>query len=148
VTILLPEEMTANGQARTETLHPSKAMTQVDPRIDQLEKRVEKIEDTISVKLQHIFEALEELRASGIGPGKDLEHAITAHNSTMLRVERLELKILDMERQAVNESRATERQFAKIDRQKAWVLGAWSAVAFFASAFGAVVTIALKTWIK
>lgn len=124
-------------------------------RLERLEKRVDKIEDSINVNLQRIFEALDEMRVSHaenkcpapgacVGLGKELEHAIVAHNATMLRVERLELAILKVEQLTIMESRNTERKFAQLDTQKAWILGAWSVVAFLASIIGAVAVIALR----
>lgn len=130
-----------------------------EDRIERLENRVDKIEDRINVNLQKIMEALEELRVASVkgacpapgacvGLGKELEHAITSHNATMLRVERLELKLLEMERMAMMESRRVENQFHKIDTQKAWVLGAWSVVALAASIVGALSVAVLNYYLK
>jgi hypothetical protein len=47
----------------------------------------------------------------------------------MLRVERLELELI------------------KLNQQKAWVIGAWSAIAFFSSVVGAIVAFVIsKIW--
>lgn len=124
-------------------------------RIERLENRVDKIEESINKHLQRIFESLEELRVHNAenkcpAPGmcvalsKELQNAITAHNATMLRVERLELDILKVEKLVQAESRTVERQFSKLETQKAWLLGAWSVVAFLASIVGAVAVVALK----
>ena len=123
-----------------------------EDRIDRLEKRVDKIEDSIDENLAKIFQALEELKVSGVknacpapgacvGLSSELQHAITAHNATMLRVERLELRILDAEKLAIQESRKVEREFAKLEKQKAWVLGAWSVIALCAAIVGTLITL-------
>ncbi len=59
----------------------------------------------------------------------ELQHVIAAHNATMLRVERLELDLI------------------KLNQQKAWIIGAWSTIAFLSSVIGAAATFIIsKIW--
>jgi hypothetical protein len=58
-----------------------------------------------------------------VGLGDKLQSAILAHNATMLRVERLELELI------------------KLNQQKAWLLGVWSAIAFIAGIIGSIGTL-------
>jgi chromosome segregation ATPase len=118
--------------------------TPTEERIHRLENRVDKMEDSVAKNLQRIFEELQELRVSSVGPSKELEYLLTAHNSTMLRVERFEIRLLDYERAAMAEARKTEREFAKLESQKAWLLGVWSVVAFLAAILGALLPVALN----
>jgi len=124
-------------------------------RIDLLERRVDRIEDEIRKHLQRIFENLEELKVSSARTacpspgacgslGNDLAHAIRAHDATMMRVERLELKLIDLEREATKEAIKIQQEFNKIYVAKAWLLGVWSAIAFCASILGA----GLAIWIN
>jgi hypothetical protein len=62
-------------------------------------------------------------------------------------VERFELKLLDFERAAVAESRKVDAEFAKLEKQKAWILGAWSAIAFCSSIIGAVLTVVVSHFV-
>ena len=102
-------------------------------RIDMLEGRVDKLESTISADLRRIFDKLETLTTeggkSGVATAKDLCHVISAHNATMLRVERIEIELI------------------KLNQQKAWILGAWSVVALVSSIAGAITTfLVTKLW--
>jgi hypothetical protein len=137
-------------------------MTQ-DDRIEKLEDRVTRLELSIESKLAMIFEKVNQLSLDSVknacpSPGscvtlskeldhacvkfsKELEHAIVSHNATMLRVERMELKLLEIDRMTI-------AGFHKIETQKAWVLGAWSVVAFFAAVIGAVGGIVVNHWLK
>lgn len=119
-----------------------------EDRIERYEDRVTRIE----AKLDQIFAMMNSLSIAGVknacpspgactGLSKELEHVIIAHNATMLRVERAELKTLEIERMMVS-------QFHKIEKQKAWVLGAWSVVAFCAAIVGAIGTIAINHMLK
>ena len=127
-------------------------MTATDERIERLEVRVDKIEDRINVNLQRIFEALEELKVGAakhacpspgacIGLGDKLQETIKHHHATMLRVERLELKMIDMDRSTLTE-------FHKLEKQKMWLLGAWSVIAFCAAVIGAIIPIAINFYLK
>jgi hypothetical protein len=128
-------------------------------RVERLEKRVDKIEDLVAANLQRIFEALEELKIDGVrnacpSPGAclqlshDLTSAIKYLDATTQRVERLELKILDLEREKMRETQRVQEEFHKLNVQKAWILGVWSAVAFFASVIGAGITIWINHLLK
>lgn len=119
-----------------------------DDRIEKLEARVDRLETSIDTKLAQIFDKLNALTLDSvrnacpspgacIGLGKELEHAIKAHNATMLRVERIDIKLIEC-----------EREFAKLERQKAWVIGAWSAVAFCSSVVGAILISLLNYYLK
>jgi hypothetical protein len=121
-------------------------------RITQLEVRADKLENSIDAKLALIFDKLNALTldtvrnacpspGACVGLGKELEHAITAHNATMLRVERLELKIMEVDRRALE-------GFHKLETQKAWVLGAWSVIAFCAAIIGALATILVNYYLR
>ena len=125
--------------------------TDSDSRIERLERRVDKIEDLINVQLQRIFEAINALTVEGVknacpSPGacvnltKELAHSIKAHDATMMRVERIELKMIDIDREMVD-------KFHKIETQKAWVLGAWSVIAFCAAIVGALATILISHYL-
>lgn len=124
----------------------------VDNRIDRLEERVDRLEATIASDIRHIRERLEALTLTSskqacpspgacVTLGDQLKHVIESHNATMLRVERLELKILDMDRAVIT-------QFNKIEVQKAWVLGAWSVVAFLSAIVGAAVPLVFNLFVK
>ncbi len=132
--------------------HTKTMSTAAEERIERLESRVDKIEDRISVNLQRIFESLEELKigaakhacpapGSCITLGEKLQETFRAHTATMLRVERLELRILEMDRSTTNE-------FHKLEKQKMWILGAWSVIALAASVVGGVAVIAVNIWLK
>jgi uncharacterized protein (UPF0335 family) len=109
-------------------------------RINSLERRADRLEDKVDKTLGKIFEKLDELSGSVAkqacpSPGacvslsNELQHVVAAHNATMLRVERLELELI------------------KLNQQKAWVIGAWSAIAFFSSVIGAIVAFIIsKVW--
>ena len=123
-----------------------------DDRIERLEDRVTRLETSIDSKLAQIFEKLNALTLDGvknacpapgacIGLGKELEHVLAAHNATMLRVERLELKMIEIER-------STTAGFHRIETQKAWILGAWSVVAFCAAIVGGIATIVANYYLK
>ncbi len=129
-----------------------------EDRMDRLETRVDKIEEKMDDVIRRIFEKLEQLSLNSVknacpnpgacvGLSDELKHVIAAHDSTMRRVERFELKILEIERAAIEESREVERQFHKLERQKAWVLGAWSVVAFLAAIIGTVATIVINKYL-
>lgn len=62
---------------------------------------------------------------------------ITAHNATMLRVERLELRIMEVDRAAM-------LGFHAIEKQKMWILGVWSVIAFLAAGLGALLPVVVK----
>ena len=106
-------------------------------RLEQIEERVGKIEDRHEKVLDDIYKQLNSLNISV----NSLQTAIVAHNATLLRVERLELKMLEIEKD-------TMIKFHTIDKQKAWVLGIWSACGFFGAIIGTLATILLKQWIK
>jgi hypothetical protein len=121
-------------------------------RIDKIETRVDRLESAFESKLDAIFAKLNTLAidtvrnacpkpGACIGLSNDLEHAVRALNASLLRVERLELKILEVDRMCVS-------GFHKIETQKAWILGAWSVVAFCASALGAIATILVNYYIS
>lgn len=128
-------------------------------RIDRLEVRVDRLEDKIASDISKIFEKLHDLgesMAKGAieaaknycpAPGScltlsdNLKHLIEAHNATMLRVERLELKMLEMDRETMRSLHRIDGQFANIEKQKAWLLGAWSVVALGAAIVGTGLTI-------
>lgn len=123
-----------------------------DDRIDRLENRVDRLETSISADLRRIFEKLEILAidttkhacpapGSCVGLSSKLQDAITAHNATMLRVERLELKILECER-------ATMGEFHKLEKQKMWVMGAWSVISIISAIIGTLATIIISHYLK
>jgi hypothetical protein len=100
-------------------------------RIDRIENRVDHMEREV---LQKIFDKLESLTiivtkqscpspGACIGLSDKLQQAIHYNTSTNLRVERLELELI------------------KLNQQKAWLLGCWSAIAFFAGILGSIGTI-------
>lgn len=102
-------------------------------RIDTLEDRVDKLENTISADLRRIFAKLEAITIeggkNGVATAKDLMHVTAAHNATMLRVERMEIELI------------------KLNQQKAWILGAWTVVALVSSIAGAFITFLIsKLW--
>jgi uncharacterized protein (UPF0335 family) len=111
-----------------------------DQRIDYLEERMTRFETGVAADIKQIFEkinalALSTLKTACPSPGAcvglsaELQHIIAAHNATMLRVERLEIELI------------------KLNQQKAWIIGAWSSVAFVASIVGGVVTFVIsKLW--
>ena len=133
--------------------------TTSEDRIDRLETRVDRIENKIGADISKIFEKIDALSAtvmqaavdsakhacpapgSCVGLNDQLKHVIEAHNATMLRVERLELKMLDMDRETLKSLHRIDGQFANLEKQKAWILGVWSAIAFFAAIVGTVLTI-------
>lgn len=126
--------------------------TVAEERIERLESRVDKIEDRISVNLQRISESLEELKIGAAkhacpSPGacitlsEKLQETFRAHTATMLRVERLELRILEIDK-------ATFTEFHKLEKQKMWILGAWSVIALVASFVGGIAVIAINIWLK
>lgn len=96
-------------------MHPYKPMTP-DTRIDQLEKRVDRLdnqyrEDIVAIhqKLDVLTNAINEVlvksaRIECPSPGacialsERLSAQVVAHNATMLRVERLELRLMDVEK--------------------------------------------------
>jgi hypothetical protein len=55
------------------------------------------------------------------------------------RVESDKINILAMQ--------GVKEEFHKIDKQRAWVLGVWSAIAFFASVIGAVLTVIISHYL-
>ena len=87
-----------------------------DEQIERLESRVDRLEDqyrtdvtAIHAKLDTLVNSINaalvksaksECPSPGacIGLGLELKNQVIAHNATMLRVERLELRILDMEK--------------------------------------------------
>lgn len=87
-----------------------------DERTDRLETRVDRLEDqyrediaAIHAKLDSVVAAINGALVSSakhacpapgacVGLSAELKATITAHNATMLRVERLELRILDIEK--------------------------------------------------
>ena len=116
-------------------------------RIEALETRVERIEDTtrtdivaIHNKLDGLATLLNQALVAGAkqacpSPGacinlaRDLEHAMKILNANTLRVERLELELI------------------KLNQQKAWVTGAWAAVVLIASALGGIASLLIsKLW--
>jgi uncharacterized protein (UPF0335 family) len=109
-------------------------------RINSLERRADRLEDKVDKTLGKIFEKLDELSAivakqacpspgACVSLSNELQHVVAAHNATMLRVERLEIELI------------------KLNQQKAWVIGAWSAIAFFSSVVGAIVAFIIsKVW--
>jgi len=128
-------------------------------RIDKLEDRVTRLETSIEAKLNQIFEKLNTLTVEGVknacpSPGAclqlshELTHAVKYLEATTQRTERLELKILEMERTAVEDAKKTTETFHKIEVQKAWVLGAWSVIAFFAAIVGALITILINYYLR
>ena len=112
-----------------------------DTRFEQLEDRVTRLETQLAADIRRIFEKLEALTVSSVkgacpSPGacvqlgSELQHVIVAHNATMLRVERLEIQLI------------------KLNQQKAWLLGVWSAVAFFSSIVGALIAVLINYYIR
>jgi hypothetical protein len=109
-------------------------------RIDTLESRMDRFETGVAQDIRNIFEKINTLALASakqacpdpgacVGLGRELHHMLAAHNATMLRVERLELELI------------------KLNQQKAWIIGAWSTVAFVASVVGAVLTLIIgKLW--
>jgi len=107
-------------------------------RIERIENRVDRMEHEV---LEKIFDKLNALTlivtkqtcpspGACVGLSEKLQQAIIAHNATMLRVERLELEII------------------KINQQKAWILGCWSAIAFIAGAIGSIGTLVISKFLK
>jgi len=111
-----------------------------EARIDALETRMDRFEDTVGQDIRRIFEKLDALTEAShrnhcptpgacITLSAELQHVLKAHNSTMLRVERLELELI------------------RLNQQKAWIVGAWTVIAFFASIVGAAITFVVgKLW--
>jgi chromosome segregation ATPase len=110
------------------------------PRIDALENRIDRLEVNISNDLRRIFDKLEALTldttrnacpspGACVGLSKELENQIRAHNATMLRVERLEIQLIELH------------------QERAKLVGIWTAIAFIASLLGgAFVFVVGKLW--
>jgi hypothetical protein len=143
-----------------------------DDRIDKLETRVDRLEDRIATDITKIFEKLDALtnsvnvnalraaKAECPNPGacvqlsNDLTHTVKLLTAQTERVERLELKMLEFDRARVESDKinilamqGVKEEFHKIDKQRAWVLGVWSAIAFFASVIGAVLTVIISHYL-
>jgi hypothetical protein len=87
-----------------------------DERTDKLEQRVDRLEDAYKADVSAIHTKLDALvtavnnhmvtavkrecpsPGACIGLSENLKGQITAHNATMLRVERLELRMMDLEK--------------------------------------------------
>lgn len=103
------------------------------------ESRIHTLEEGIATDIRRIFEKLEQQAEDRSISKERLEHLTAAHNATMLRMERQEIKVLEIERHMLV-------QFHKVEKTKAWLVGLWSGVAFFASILGAGIAIAVN-WI-
>jgi len=115
--------------------------TDQSDRIDRIEHRVDRMETKHEEGLEKIYDKLNALTlavtkqscpspGACIGLGEKLQQSIVAHNATMLRVERLELELI------------------KLNQQKAWVLGAWSGIAFVGGIIGSLITFFATKLIK
>lgn len=111
-----------------------------DEQINRLDARIDRLESQWLEEIRRVHIKLDVLAESGarnacpspgacILLGERLEHQILAHNSTMLRVERLEIRML-----------------AK-DKKESWLLGAWAVIALFAAALGTVATIVVNHYL-
>lgn len=104
-----------------------------DEQISRLDTRIDRLENQWLEEIRRVHEKLNTLTesdANAKGPlalvTERLENQIVAHNSTMLRVERLEIRMLDK------------------DKREAWLTGAWAVIAFVASIIGAGATLLLS----
>lgn len=115
-------------------------MTQ-DDRIDKLEARVDRIEAAFDQKLDAIYEKVNALTVASVKQacpspgacvqlGRDLETSMKFLTACTERVERLELKLIEVDRYAITE-------FHKLEKTKAWLIGVWSGIAFVSSIIGA-----------
>ena len=88
---------------------PTEQIDKLDERVTRLEDRTQTEIVAIHGKLDSMLAILNKAMVDGaknacpspgacITLGVDLRNQIVAHNATMLRVERLELRILDMEK--------------------------------------------------
>jgi hypothetical protein len=114
--------------------------TPESPRVDAIEHRLDRLENNLSTDLRRIFQKLESLTLEGVrqacpnpgacvGLSKELENQIAAHNATMLRVERLEIQLIELH------------------QERAKLVGIWTAVAFMASIFGGAIAFVIgKLW--
>jgi hypothetical protein len=112
-----------------------------DDRIGRLEDRVSKLEAGIAADIKDIREKINAMAVRNakqecpepgacIGLGRELSHAVTAMNSTLLRVERLELRIYELE------------------KNKQWVMGAKWGLAVAAASCGSLITMAINYFLK
>lgn len=141
-------------------------------RIERLETRVDRIEDKVAADLSKIYTKLDEMsiviskaavraaKAECPNPGAcvqlshDLSHTVKLLTAQTERVERLELKILDFDKARVEADKQNvlalheiQKQFHKIERDKAWVLGAWTVMALIGGIVGTVLTITISHFI-
>jgi hypothetical protein len=139
-------------------MNPEDRTAKLEARVDRLEDQYREDVVNIHAKIDSLVTAVNNVlvrtaKAECPAPGscisltKELQHVIAAHDATMMRVERFELKLLDFERAAVAESRKVDAEFAKLEKQKAWILGAWSAIAFCSSIIGAVLTVVVSHFV-
>jgi hypothetical protein len=121
-------------------------------RIDRIEQRQDDQERRIAAKLDQIFKSLEEMRLERVKnmatTERDLERAVNVNTATLLRVERLELKMIDLERKHDDHERESAKKFACIDQQKSWFIGAFSVVGFVSSILGALSIMLIKYWLE
>jgi hypothetical protein len=118
----------------------SPEIARIDARITRLESSTSESMKSIGEKIDKLTDAinatmLDSARNHCPSPGAcislsaELQHTIAAHNATMLRVERLEIQLI------------------QLHQERAKIIGVWSAIAFMASIVGGGIAFVVgKLW--